>query len=550
MSTTRAGRAAVAATVFLLVWPIGAAARGPGGLESRSIDRATELVPAVVAGLDFGQVQVGTPSAGQDYVYANPTAGDLVVTAGITGPNAADFAITTDGCTGVTIPAAGTCTVTVTFTPAAEYARSATLGIADGQVTPPSVPLAGVGVLPASTVAWGSVRYVGGAYTWTQGAALARGVSGSTQYLHAVVQRYDVSKEGIYYRRGTTGSSWSYGTRLNPTTEIGIRSTVAASGTYVYTAWSSFKSPTAGGTQPRVLYFRSNRTNGSGTWSTIKRLTSTTGRIDYPRLAAASSVVYLTYTDAATGSIKIQVSRDRGATWRVVTLGSTSRSNSFGKIGTPVVAAYGSTVAVAWIGSSAGSIKFRSSSNYGSTWSSTANLGSGALAGSPASIAAVGTRVAVAWTGETALSLRVRSGSSFPRRTRRRTTTWGPVRTVEPSAGSTHDYAWPWIGQVALTSTSRVGIAWEACWAGCASSDPASDYRADMLWRESADNGASWARSQVVFRCGTDSDVEYEYAYMPSVIWPSVSSRYVMAGRWYGPNQLDNVVFRAGTGTP
>jgi hypothetical protein len=39
-------------------------------------------------------------------------------------------------------------------------------------------------------------------------------------------------------------------------------------------------------------------------------------------------------------------------------------------------------------------------------------------------------------------------------------------------------------------------------------------------------------------------------AYLPSAIWPSATTRHVIAARWDMPNQLDNVVFRTGTGAP
>lgn len=533
MFGTRARRSLVAAAVISLVLPLGATARDPQVTRAPEPD-ASALVPAVVAGLDFGQVQVGTTSVGQDYVYTNGTAGDLTVSVSLAGANTADFAIASETCTATPIPAAGTCTVTVTFTPTAEYGRAATLEVADSQPAQVSVPLAGVGLLPDSKVTWGRTYQVGSAYTWSEGTALARTVSGSTQYLHAVVQRYDVARYGIYYRR-STGTTWPYGTRLNPTTQYAERSTIAAAGTYVYAAWSSYAKASPSGTQPRVLYFRSNKANGSGSWGTIKRLTSSTGRIDFPRMAASGTRVYVTYTDAATGSVKIQVSKDRGATWRAVSLGTTTRSGTWGKYGLPVVAAAGATVAVAWISSASGTVKFKWSSDYGVTWKSASTLGTGAEVGSWPSIAALGSRVAVAWTGASAMVVRVRSGS-----------TWSQPRVVLPSAGSTNEYEWPWNGQVVLNGTTRVGIAWEACWAGCADSDPDSAFRGDLLWRESANNGASWARSQVVGA----ADFDYTDYYYPSVLWPSASSRYVMASRWYAPNQLENVAIRAGTGAP
>jgi ASPM-SPD-2-Hydin domain-containing protein len=535
MSHAGARRALAAAAVLVLVSSTAASAH-----ERRAVDApGAEAAPrpaAVVPGLDFGQVQLGTTTAGQDYVYTNGTADPVTVTLMIMGWDPGDFAISTEDCTQAPVPSSASCTVTLTFTPTAEYARSASLNVTDGQVDPPVVPLAGVGILADSAVVWGTTRPIGGSYIWTQGAALARSVKGSTEYLHAVIQRFDVAKQGIYYRRNTNlAASWYIGTRLNPSTQIGARSTAAASGAYVYAAWSSFARTNPSGGQPRVLYFRSNKTYGSGSWATIKRLTSTTGRIDYPRLSAYGSSVYVTYTDSATGSVKIQVSRDRGATWRVVALGTTTRSDSLGRIGAPVVASYGTTVAVAWISSTAGTVKFRSSSNYGRTWSATTTLGGAAHAGSGPSIAAGSGRFAVAWTGNFAMSLRVRTG-----------TTWGPLRTLAASAGSLHTYLWPWQGQVAMTGTTRVGIAFESCWAGCAASDPAVDYRGDMLWRESADNGATWAKSQVVFETGSG----FDEAYFPSVIWASATKRYVMFGATSILNQVDRVLFRAGIGTP
>jgi hypothetical protein len=152
--------------------------------------------------------------------------------------------------------------------------------------------------------------------------------------------------------------------------------------------------------------------------------------------------------------------------------------------------------------------------------------------------AARGTRLAVAWTRDADTVVRVR------------TTTWQPARIVLPSAGDTKTYAWPWNGQVALAGTGSVGVAFEACWNGCYDGDPPADYRSDVVWRESGDNGVTWARSQVAIETGPEVSGEYEQAYLPSVLWPSAGTRYVMASRWYGPNLLDNVVITRGTGAP
>jgi hypothetical protein len=236
--------------------------------------------------------------------------------------------------------------------------------------------------------------------------------------------------------------------------------------------------------------------------------------------------------------VAVQTSRDRGATWTRTALGSTSVTGTLGRSGAAAVAASGTNVVVAWIADGKGTVKVRRSTNSGRSWTTAYVLGNGAYPGSRVSAAARGDRLAVAWTRDLDTVVRVR------------TTRWQPAHVVLPSAGGAKVYAWPWTGQVALASTSRVGIAFEACWNGCADGDPDADYRSDVLWRESANNGVTWARSQVVIETGPDPLGEYEQAYRPSVIWPVPGTRYVMASRWYGPNLLDNVVIVKGTGTP
>lgn len=529
-STTARGLAV--AIALLLVAP-------PTALAHERPARPAEPRPVPIApagsGLDFGAIEVGTTSATQDVIYSNGWGVETTITAvAVAGQDPGDFVVAADGCTAALLPPGGTCTVSVAFAPTGEYARGAELRITDGQPWTMVTSLAGIGLLPPSKVAWGAPRAVGGSYTWTEGAALGRTVSGTTQYLHALVQRYDVSRDGIYYRRASSGATWTVGARLNPSTQYAGRSAIATSGSYVYATWMSFAGPPPA-EGPRVVYFRANGTHGSGSWGSIIRLTSTSGRADAPRIAASGTRVYVTWTDAATGSVKMAISRDRGATWRTVTLGTTSRSDGWGLAASPVVAAYGGTVAVAWTYSEAGGVQLRWSSDYGATWKTSAKLvTSGAEPGTPPSISVLGTRVAVAWTTGTGVALRVRTGA-----------TWTPIIMVRPSAGES-EYLYPWIGQVVLNGASRIGVAWQACRAGCHASDPYEDLRADLLWRESADNGATWARSQVV----GEATATHTSWYLPSVLWPSTSTRYVLSSRWNEGTDYDNVIFKGGTGTP
>ena len=237
-----------------------------------------------------------------------------------------------------------------------------------------------------------------------------------------------------------------------------------------------------------------------------------------------------------TGVIYVKVSHDHGTTWTTVRLGITDRTGWGGRIGVPNVAADGSTVAVAWLPGNGTQVRLRSSSNSGVSWTAAVAPIYGVRRGTWPSIAVLGTRIAVASTADRTMALRIRTGS-----------TWGPTTlAVRPSAGAPRAYAVPFIGQVALNGTTGVAIAAEWCWAGCAASSPPSAYRSDIVWRESATNGATWARSQTVVPGGG----EYDYAYLPSILWPSATARYLMAAHWYPANEVNNVVFLPGHGTP
>lgn len=111
--------------------------------------------------LAFGSQFVATPSATQTETITNLADGDgnfLAFAAGsvtVTGADAADFAISSDSCSGATLLAHGTCAVAVTFTPSATGARNAILHFVftgGGNVDPASpqdVALSGTGTSPA-----------------------------------------------------------------------------------------------------------------------------------------------------------------------------------------------------------------------------------------------------------------------------------------------------------------------------------------------------------------------------------------------------------------
>jgi hypothetical protein len=95
--------------------------------------------------LNFGSQKVNTASAARTVTLKNTGATTLAINGvTITGANAADFPFS-NGCTGP-LAAGSSCTVSVTFKPAARNSRSATLRITDNaQFGTQSVGLTGTG---------------------------------------------------------------------------------------------------------------------------------------------------------------------------------------------------------------------------------------------------------------------------------------------------------------------------------------------------------------------------------------------------------------------
>jgi hypothetical protein len=116
-----------------------------------------ELVSLLPGSLAFSNQVVNKKSPAQTVVLTNDL--DAALTAAsveISGPNASDFQ-QTNNCP-ATIPAGGTCTITVSFTPPVLGSRPATLTVASSlsATSPLVVPLSGTGVAPFPIVSLSS----------------------------------------------------------------------------------------------------------------------------------------------------------------------------------------------------------------------------------------------------------------------------------------------------------------------------------------------------------------------------------------------------------
>ena len=97
--------------------------------------------------LDFGAVAVGAHSTPQTVRVINTGNASLSISSStVAGSQAGDYTLSNDGCSGQTLAANVSCTVTVTFTPAAAGIRSAQLAFNDNASgSPHTIPLNGQG---------------------------------------------------------------------------------------------------------------------------------------------------------------------------------------------------------------------------------------------------------------------------------------------------------------------------------------------------------------------------------------------------------------------
>lgn len=112
-------------------------------LRGRGAPSAPTLSPAA---LDFGILSVGQSSAPAPVTLTNPSTVPLAVgTLALAG--GLDFAVLTDACSGQTLPATGSCQVTLRFAPVATGAAVDLLSVpSDAIGSPQTLPLQGTGV--------------------------------------------------------------------------------------------------------------------------------------------------------------------------------------------------------------------------------------------------------------------------------------------------------------------------------------------------------------------------------------------------------------------
>jgi uncharacterized repeat protein (TIGR03803 family) len=138
---------------------------GTGGLGT-VYEFAPEAGPAVLlsaSALDFGNVQINTDSGAKQITAADAGSAGVTFAAGavtVSGANAADFSIASDGCSGQTLAPNGTCAVSVSFRPSMNGGETASLNFADNAPgAPQTVALTGTGSSSAVTLSPASLTF-------------------------------------------------------------------------------------------------------------------------------------------------------------------------------------------------------------------------------------------------------------------------------------------------------------------------------------------------------------------------------------------------------
>jgi hypothetical protein len=399
----------------------------------------------------------------------------------------------------------------------------------DVRRSPRPLAAAAVGLLIAlvawspalAAVSWGTAHKASTdkAFAW-HGVSLARTVVDGTARLHTVFTRDVIGGEpvnddgprlGVYYERGNAGgSSWGAAKRLNSTAEHGDFGAIAASGRYVYAVWrTQAHVPLVNGDPRKIKFVRNTDAGASSAWKARKTIVGS-GRVDRPTIAATSSRVYIAYTNADTGQVRVRRSTDHGATFALLhtVLGTTTVTGPDGGFaGYPVIAASGDVVAVAW--NTATGIKARFSTNRGKTFGVAKQLTGSSTHWLAAT--ARGGRIAFAWMlPESTGSLRVWKNGSL-----------GPAREFRAFGGGHPDLK-GFEPAIALSGKSGIGVSYSVCLTAACNEEGG----ADVHWRESTDNGATW-KARVIVGSHTASSTR-RYNASPSVLFPSASKRIVL----------------------
>ena len=161
-------------------------------------------------------------------------------------------------------------------------------------------------------------------------------------------------KAAVRVTRSTDGGqTWSVGRRLSATTRASGSASLATDGRLVHAVWiSNLPTPRREAGRTAVMVATNTAGGAASAWRPAVRLTSRTGRVATPSIAASGSWVHVAVTlapgDGHQGRILLLTSKDKGRTWTRRVIGTVSRTLEAQRASRPIVAATGRRVVVVW----------------------------------------------------------------------------------------------------------------------------------------------------------------------------------------------------------
>jgi hypothetical protein len=174
---------------------------------AETVNAGPQLLSASLSNLDFGGQSMNTTAPTVSVVFTNNTASSVTPTS-VTVP--AGYAIVSDGCTGVTVAASATCTVSLNFTPGAQGTDAGYLLVFYAGGGPTFVPLTGVGEHSLVTHYYQSILRrnpdSGGKAFWEGEATRVSGLGANiNETWYAMAMSFYASAEYAAFNRDDTG---------------------------------------------------------------------------------------------------------------------------------------------------------------------------------------------------------------------------------------------------------------------------------------------------------------------------------------------------------
>lgn len=427
-----------------------------------------------------------------------------------------------------------------------------------------SAPVALVMVLALAgtalaAITWGAQGNIPGRYAWNYSNSLEfTGTPGTGSFkLHNIFASDNALPQAAMYTSSTNGTSWTTPVKVSGSDHAeGV--SLATAGTTViagWMTWASYNSYDPG--DPRKVQVAISTDSGA-TWGAPQNLSSNSGRVDYPIVAAAQTStgatnLYVIWADANTGKVKFRMKTNNGSWSSPINLGTTKADANDGEgfFGYANIGATRDLVFAAWISNNKGALKGRAINLNGTNnrpatvgnWSAITSIGKLSMKQNGFPIAGasplVTNKVTMAWNTNTAQRYTTYNGTTI-------NTTGNLIWTNGTAGGRTYT------GGYSTVAEPHPGGGIVAMWGACRDTSLANDCnygsgkaRFDLLASTSA-NGTTFSTPVMV---ADSSDAGQRLNDEPSIVATS-GTTYVQFNGYTANYSSYDVYALVGTGNP